>query len=167
MQYLPSLFQEKLINIKGESLNTFHLKVLNRLMGGAENGNHDLLTADYDQCCLSYDQCYDHAVWLGIRHLSKLSCTTQPLLKPSIGGSNGKEFTCHAGDLGSIPGLGRSPGGKHDNTLQYFFLENPHGQRSLASYSPWDHRVGHDRVTKHSSAHTSKLNLEPDFHITE
>ena len=74
---------------------------------------------------------------LGIRHLSKLSCTTQPLLKPSIGGSDGKEFSCNAGDLGSIPGLGRSPGGGHGNPLQYFCLENPHGQRSLVGYSPW------------------------------
>ena len=53
------------------------------------------------------------------------------------GGSAGKEFTCNAGDPGSIPGLGRSPGGGHGNPLQYSCLENPHGQRSLASYSPW------------------------------
>ena len=32
-----------------------------------------------------------------------------------------------------ISGLGRSPGGGHDNPLQYCCLENPHGQRSLAS----------------------------------
>ena len=43
-------------------------------------------------------------------------------------------------DLGSIPGLGRSPGGGHDNPLQYSSLENPHGQRSLAGYSPWGHK---------------------------
>jgi len=41
------------------------------------------------------------------------------------------------GDLGSIPGLGRSPGGRHGNPLQYCCLENPHGQRSLAGYNPW------------------------------
>ena len=41
------------------------------------------------------------------------------------------------GDLGSIPGLGRSLGGGHGNPLQYSCLENPHGQRSLASCSPW------------------------------
>ena len=39
--------------------------------------------------------------------------------------------------LGLIPGLGRSPGGGHGNPLQYSCLENPHGQRSLVSYSPW------------------------------
>ena len=40
-------------------------------------------------------------------------------------------------DVGSIPGLGRSPGGGHGNPLWYSCLENPHGQRSLVSYSPW------------------------------
>ena len=44
-----------------------------------------------------------------------------------------------AGDLGSIPGLGGSPRGGHDNPLQNSCLENPHGQRKLAGYSPWGH----------------------------
>jgi len=52
-------------------------------------------------------------------------------------GSDGKESTCNERDLGSIPGLGRSPGEGHDNPLQYSCLENPHGQRILAGYSPW------------------------------
>ena len=39
-----------------------------------------------------------------------------------------------------LPGLGRSPGGGHGSPLQYSCLENPHGQRSLADYSPWGHR---------------------------
>ena len=38
-------------------------------------------------------------------------------------------------DAGSIPGSGRSPGGRHGNPLQYSCLKNPHGQRSLAGYS--------------------------------
>ena len=53
------------------------------------------------------------------------------------GSSDSKESTCNVGDLGSIPGLGRSPEGGHGNPLQYSCLENPHGQRSLAGYSPW------------------------------
>ena len=48
----------------------------------------------------------------------------------------GKEFACNAGDLGLIPGLGRSPGGGHDSPLQYSCPENPHKQRSLVGYSP-------------------------------
>ena len=52
------------------------------------------------------------------------------------GGSDGKESACKAGDLSLTPGLGRSPGGGHGHPLQYSCLENPHGQRSLAGYSP-------------------------------
>ena len=52
------------------------------------------------------------------------------------GGSDGKESACSEGDLGLIPGLGRSPGGGHGNSLQYSSLENPHGQRSLVGCSP-------------------------------
>ena len=43
---------------------------------------------------------------------------------------------CYAGDVGLIPGLGISPGGGQGNQLQYFCLENLHGQRSLVGYSP-------------------------------
>ena len=53
------------------------------------------------------------------------------------GGSDGKESAGNAGDLGSIPGLGTSPGGENGNPLQYSCLENPHGQRSLPGYSQW------------------------------
>ena len=61
------------------------------------------------------------------------------------GGSDGKESACNVGDLGSIPGLGR---GRHGNPPQYSCLENPHGQRSLASCSPWSQK---DWETKHST----------------
>jgi len=40
-------------------------------------------------------------------------------------GSNGKESACNVGDLGLIPGLGRSPGEGNGNLLQYSCLENP------------------------------------------
>ena len=43
-------------------------------------------------------------------------------------------------------GFGRSPGEGHGNPLQYSCLENPHGQRSRAGYSPW----GHDFHSTHS-----------------
>ena len=41
-----------------------------------------------------------------------------------LGGSDGKESPCNAGDLGLILGLGRSPGGGNGNPLQYSCLEN-------------------------------------------
>ena len=53
------------------------------------------------------------------------------------GGSDGNESSCNVGDLGLIPGLGRSPGEGHGNPLQNSCLENPHGQKNLAGYSPW------------------------------
>ena len=52
-----------------------------------------------------------------------------------------KNLPVNAGDIrdvGLVSGLGRSPGGGHGNPLQYSCLENPHGQRSLVGYSPWD-----------------------------
>ena len=45
------------------------------------------------------------------------------VLTPS--GSVSKESACNAGDLGSIPGSGRSPGERNGNPLQYSYLENP------------------------------------------
>ena len=51
---------------------------------------------------------------------------------------SGKEPSCNAGtagDVGSVPGSGRCPGGEHGSPLQSSCLENPHGQRSLVGYS--------------------------------
>ena len=59
------------------------------------------------------------------------------------------ESACNAGDLGSIYGLGRSPGGEHGNPLQYSCLENPDGPRSLVGYSPWG--LKESDTTKHST----------------
>ena len=74
-------------------------------------------------------------------------------------GSEGKEPACRAGDLGLIPELGRSPGGRHGNPLQYSCLENPHGQGILASYSPWGHK-GLDMTAQLSTAqHICIINI--------
>ena len=73
-------------------------------------------------------------------------------------GSDGKESTYNAGDLGLIPGLGGSPGGGRGNPLHYSCLENPHGQRSLEGYRSsarllcsWDHK-GSDMTEQLSTA---------------
>ena len=63
-------------------------------------------------------------------------------------------------DVGSIPGLRRSPGEEHGNTLQYSCLENPHGQRSLAGCSPWDHR---ESVMTELTEHTRTPFMEPEI----
>ena len=57
-------------------------------------------------------------------------------LPMTFGGSDGKGSACNAGDLGSITGLGRFPGGGYENPLQYSCLENRHGQRRLVGCSP-------------------------------
>ena len=66
------------------------------------------------------------------------------------GGSDSKKSSCNAGGLGSILGLGRSPGGGHGNPLQFSCLENPHGQepgRTLV------HGVAESDMTEHLSTH--------------
>ena len=56
------------------------------------------------------------------------------------GGADGKETAYNAGDPGSIPGAGRSPGEGNDNPLQYSCLEKSHGWRSPVGYSQWGHK---------------------------
>ena len=77
--------------------------------------------------CVSFSQC--------IRVYHKTETTLETLNRKDLilgmkclgfpGDSDGKESTCNAGDLGSIPALGRSPGGRHSNPLQYSCLQNP------------------------------------------
>ena len=60
------------------------------------------------------------------------------------GGSDGKESACNAGDLGSIPGSGRSPREGNDNPIQYLawripWTEDPGGLQSMGLQ-----RVGDD-----------------------
>ena len=66
------------------------------------------------------------------------------------GGSDCKESTCNAGDMGLIPGLGRSPGGGHGNPLQYSCLENPMDRGAWWATANGSQRVRHDWATKRS-----------------
>ena len=57
------------------------------------------------------------------------------------GGSDGKASAWNAGDQGSIPGSGRSPGEGNGNPLQHSYLENPMDEGAwLIGYSPWGHK---------------------------
>ena len=60
------------------------------------------------------------------------------------GGSDGKESTCSVGDLGSIPGSGRSPAEENDMTT-HLLGEFP-GQRSLAGYPARTHGVAKSQI---------------------
>jgi len=67
------------------------------------------------------------------------------------GGSEVKVSACNAGDLGSIPGLGRSPGEGNGNPLQYSCLENPmDGEAWWATV----HRVAKSQTRLHSLTHS-------------
>ena len=72
-----------------------------------------------------------------------------------------------ARDMGSIPGLGRSPGEENGNLLQYSCLGNPRKacQRSLAGYSAWGHRVRHAFYTSAPSEVNCSCLVSPKEHI--
>ena len=67
------------------------------------------------------------------------------------GGSDGKESSCKEGDLGLIPGLGRSPGEGNGYPHQF------HGQRSLVGYSP--RSCKESDTTEHSNTHSTNASL--------
>ena len=60
----------------------------------------------------------------------------------SAGSQDDKESACNAGDLGLIPGSGRSSG-EENGTHSSIRPEEFHGQRSMAGYSPWGHKESH------------------------
>ena len=80
------------------------------------------------------------------------------------GGSDGKESACNARDLGSIPGLERSPIGGLGNPLQYSCLENPHGQRSLADYSSRGHKELDTTERLSTAQHTCIISTAGKLH---
>ena len=88
---------------------------------------------------------------------------TNEEMKPPVfpGGSDSKESARNVGDLGSKSGSGRSPGLGHGNPLQYFCLENPPEQRSLAGYSPWRHKELDTTEQLSTAQHVKKASFDP------
>ena len=73
-----------------------------------------------------------------------------------IGGSEVKASACNAGDLGLIPGLGRSPGEGNGNQPTPVFLPGEsHGRRSLVGYSPWGRKESDTTEQLHFHFHLS------------
>ena len=66
-----------------------------------------------------------------------------------------KEFTCNAGDTGSIPESRRCPGGRNGNPLQYSCLGNPMDRRAWQATVYEVARVGNDLATKPMYTHSS------------
>ena len=71
------------------------------------------------------------------------------------GSSDGKESACNVGDLASVSGLGRSPGGGHGNPLRYSYLENP---MDRGAWQATVHKVAKSRL-KPLSMHTHRIPL--------
>ena len=74
---------------------------------------------------------------------------------------SGKESACSArdtGDMNSIPGLGRSPGGRAWQPTLIFLLGKSHGWTSLAVCSPWGHKESDmNEVTEHMCIYFGKF----------
>ena len=71
--------------------------------------------------------------------------------------SVGKESACNAGDLGWIPGSGRSPGEGNGNPLQYSCLENPMDRGAWWATAHGVARVRHDLAFEHEREENQKF----------
>ena len=80
--------------------------------------------------------------------------------------SVGKESVCKAGDPGSIPGLGRSPGEGNGNPLQYSCLENPMDRGAWQATVHGVARARHNLVTRETESNSLVITLSsfPTFH---
>ena len=77
-----------------------------------------------------------------------------------LGGWDCKEYSYNAGDPDSIPGMGRSPGGGHDNPLQYSCLENP---MDRGTWQATVHGVTESDMTEWLTHTQFSFNLEKCF----
>ena len=74
-----------------------------------------------------------------------------------------KEFACNAGDLGLIPGSGRSFGEGNGNPLQYSCLENPIDPIDRGAWWPWGHKES-DTTMQLNSNRRPIFTFQPLFH---
>ena len=82
-----------------------------------------------------------------------------------LGGSDRKESVCNAGDLGLVPGLGRSPRRRVWQLTPVSLPGKVHGQRSLAGYSPRGHKELD--MTEPLCTHTGwETRSRPEVHST-
>ena len=87
----------------------------------------------------------------------KPSFSLSSFTEPCLGGSDGKASASNAGDLGSVPGLGRSPGKANGNPLQYLTWKIPWMKESGRLESMGSQRVRHDWATSLFHFHQEAL----------
>ena len=73
--------------------------------------------------------------------LSQIHSIPKIVIRGFSGGSDSKEPACNAGNLGLIPGSGRSPGEGNGNPLQYSSLENPRDRWVTLRTKPWGKKI--------------------------
>ena len=86
--------------------------------------------------------------WVKGKELAKLQSTVTWMRIKNPHSSVSKKSACSAGDLGSIPGSGRSPGEENGNPLQYSCLGHPMDRGAWQATVHGVTRVRHDLVTK-------------------
>ena len=85
---------------------------------------------------------------------TKLLIIFQTIILGFLGGSDGKESACNVGNLGSIPGLGRFPGGGHGNPFQYPCQDNP---KDIGAWQATVHVVTKSQTQlSHQAQHSTK-----------
>ena len=101
---------------------------------------------------------YGYVHWSGINSYCRIQLHTDTgVLWASQVALVVKNLPANAGDIrdmGSIPGLGRSPGGGHSNSLQYSYLENP---MDRDAWQASVHRVTQSQTQRSNLAHTGVL----------
>jgi len=85
------------------------------------------------------------------------------------GGSDGKVSGYNVGDLGSIPGSGRSPDPEYWSGLPVFLPGESHGRRSLVGYSPWGCKESDttERLHLHLVLTTDQVDLWKPFFVCQ
>ena len=92
-------------------------------------------------CIYIYIHTYIHTQWNITKPLKRMKSFT---ICNSMDGAGIENLPANAGDLGSLPGSGRSPGGGNGNPLQYPCLQNPTDRGTWGLQSMGSQRVGHD-----------------------
>ena len=87
-----------------------------------------------DQTCLSQWLLYSQPF---LSNMALPVCEERPYYEYFPGGAEVKAFACNVGDLGSIPGLGRSPGEGNGSPLQYSCLENSMDRGAWQATKSW------------------------------